>query len=123
MSLKKNFTALVIVTAVIITAYAIFNYKYSKPGFVANAEKSTNNFLQYTYGKGECIARASNLLSWDMICSYQHNSKVITYIVQPLVNALPDERNKFHLIATNELAKRSATNGLTKYLNNDTNKM
>lgn len=120
---KRTYAVPVFALAAIIAAYAIVKNNDSKPGFVANAEKSTNNFLQYTYGAGKCAAQASESQSWDMVCSYQHDTQVVTYVVQPLADAFPEESNKFHLIATNELAKRSATTGLTKYLDIDVEKM
>lgn len=120
---KRTYAVPVLVIAAIIAAYAVVKNSDSKPGFVANAEKSTNNFLQYTYGAGKCAAQASDSQSWDMVCSYQHDTQVVTYVVQPLADALPEDSNGFHLLATNELAKKSATTGLTKYLDIDVKEM
>jgi len=120
---KRSFTVPALALAAIIAAFAIVMSLDSKPGFVKNAEKSTNNFLQYTYGAGKCAAQSSDSQSWDMVCSYQNDRQIVTYVVQPSSDAYPEESYRFHLIATNDLAKRSAKTGLTKYLDIDVKEM
>lgn len=103
--------------------FAGIAYSNDKPGYVLKAENTTNNFLMYTYGPGKCAASKGKTQQWEMVCSYDGGHDLVKYSVLPSDSEQRGNSDKFRLIAENQLASQSATNGLTRYLMISTNRM
>ncbi|WP_432372715.1 hypothetical protein ACRPHP_06000 [Pantoea allii] len=98
------------------TAYASLSAGGSRPDFVASAENKTNNFLQYTYGKGKCKATQGTTISWDMECKYEGGKKVVKFALYSADHAQQPTAETFYLVAKNKAAVESATIGMSQYL-------
>lgn len=59
------------IAVILATAYYIYSSEDSRPEFVVAAEAEANNFLQYTYGPGKCVAKPDKKAGWSMACSYE----------------------------------------------------
>lgn len=98
------------------TAYGSLSAGGSQPDFVASAENKTNNFLQYTYGKGKCKATPGSTISWDMECKYEGGKKVVKFALYSADHAPHSYADTFYLVAKNKAAVDSASTGMSQYL-------
>ncbi|MFB4341147.1 hypothetical protein RAC90_11785 [Pantoea sp. CS_6] len=98
------------------TAYGSLSAGGSRPDFVTAAENKTNNFLQYSYGKGKCKAAPGTAMSWDMECKYDGGKKVVKFALYSAEHATKKSVDTFYLVAKNQAAVDSASTGMGQYL-------
>jgi len=104
------------IAVILAAAYYIYSSEDSRPEFVVAAETEANNFLQYTYGPGKCVAKPDEKAGWSMACSYEKGKRVVQYHVYPADKAPHETGKRFYLEATNQLAVESASQSMGRFL-------
>lgn len=116
--IKKTLWGSALTLFLVSAAYGSYNY-YSKPAFISKAESKLASFLQYTYGPGGCKAVSITHNSWQMTCNYDEGKSIFKYALYSPDQAPYKVANGFYLVALNDFARQSATEGLTRYLDID----
>lgn len=104
-----------LVIALGVTACVSYSWD-DKPEYIQSAETRVSSYLTSDVGRVACKSTKKNDQYWELGCTTQASGKTFQFAVYPADRAPYGVSRPFYLEAINDEAKQSATVGLMRYL-------
>lgn len=102
----------------LLIAFAYCELGYcSYPDYIQDAKNSVSSKMSYSFGLSECKASQHSVNEWMLNCTLTSRGKLALEFYVLSSNKAPYEvPTSFYLVASNDAARKSATEGLLSYL-------
>lgn len=104
------------------TIVSIYQYFFTTPEYVQDAQERVSSYLTSSYGPVSCKSSHKDNIPWDLVCLSPKKKLKFEYTVYPARMAPYDVSHSFYIKAVTSDAILSADTNLLHYLKIDTSR-